>query len=769
MEQIFKSVLLLSAVGTILSVALLLLKPVTKRVFGSQWQYYIWLCVLVVMMLPVSFKMPIKTNMNITVPQGQQAVQEYNNTEINTNIGQTSDVAGGKAPMEYRSIGIAKGITLNLLDVIIYTWLIGMGIFFFAGVISYLRFLRTIRKNSEVISCSELEAIKEQKEIKRKISVRTTELLTAPLMVGLFKPTLLLPNTQMSEAELYYILLHELTHLKRNDLWYKWFAMLVNAVHWFNPLSYVISGQINEECEISCDLSVTRDMNEDEKNGYMNTIISLLSANKEKSKMLTTAMASDKNQIKRRFVMIKKAKSTNRFMSVISVITAVIILTTTIFASGVLANMINAGSNVTINGKSYDIKPIHIDNERYLYTNSWYVPLRDVFEALGCTINYDVGSDKLPQGRELQSFPQYEWRENLITDSITLQIYGATTLFNDNMPIIEIISAEGNILYCQIGCEFYTPFGSSPPPIIMNGKTYISIALIDGFMQNGENSNASVSWDGQKQDTYYMGKVTWDDRTNSLIIDENVKPAFENYNKTLNYLNLDGRRIMQRIENDKYAFCLVENYTDEKYESCIAVEKFTGEIAVMGEIDKSIAHLIRINFEDDDTVLVNKLIIGESHNNALEFYQKYNLATGTDWVDEKDRMEIAKSLIISKNPIIPGQSDIERLADIWANAWMTRDGKARYEIMSESMKLEFGDEQLRVNGNDGDPWVIRWSSPWVVSYSIEVNKDKAAINYKYTDSTTATYEGTEFLTIGNENGKSVVISHNDSDIIRSNH
>ena len=74
MEQIFKSVLLLSAVGTILSVALLLLKPVTKRVFGSQWQYYIWLCVLVVMMLPVSFKMPVKTNINIIVPQGQQAV-----------------------------------------------------------------------------------------------------------------------------------------------------------------------------------------------------------------------------------------------------------------------------------------------------------------------------------------------------------------------------------------------------------------------------------------------------------------------------------------------------------------------------------------------------------------------------------------------------------------------------------------------------------------------------------------------------------------------
>lgn len=167
----------------------------------------------------------------------------------------------------------------------------------------------------------------------------------------------------------------------------------------------------------------------------------------------------------------------------------------------------------------------------------------------------------------------------------------------------------------------------------------------------------------------------------------------------------------------------------------------------------------------DDTVVTLEHYIFLNKENGYVI----NLAIDTDLVNEKDRIKIAKSLIINESPILLGKSDVEKLADIWANAWMTRDGKARYEIMSESMKREFEDEQLRVNGNEGDPWVIRWSSPWVVSYSIEVNKDKATINYKYTDSTTATYEGTEFLTIGNENGKSVVISHNDSDIIRSNH
>ena len=51
--QLFKSLLLQSAIGAILTLVLLLLKPVTQRIFGSCWQYYIWLCVLLVMILPI--------------------------------------------------------------------------------------------------------------------------------------------------------------------------------------------------------------------------------------------------------------------------------------------------------------------------------------------------------------------------------------------------------------------------------------------------------------------------------------------------------------------------------------------------------------------------------------------------------------------------------------------------------------------------------------------------------------------------------------------
>jgi len=55
--EIFKSVLLMSAVGGALSVFLLCVKPITRKLFSPKWQYYIWLTVLIVMVLPVSFSL----------------------------------------------------------------------------------------------------------------------------------------------------------------------------------------------------------------------------------------------------------------------------------------------------------------------------------------------------------------------------------------------------------------------------------------------------------------------------------------------------------------------------------------------------------------------------------------------------------------------------------------------------------------------------------------------------------------------------------------
>src|SRR5450756_3109086 len=72
------------------------------------------------------------------------------------------------------------------------------------------------------------------------------------------------------------------------------------------------------------------------------------------------------------------------------------------------------------------------------------------------------------------------------------------------------------------------------------------------------------------------------------------------------------------------------------------------------------------------------------------------------------------------------------LALIWADAWKTRDGKGRYEIMSKQMQTDFLAQQQAP-----ESFVIRGSSPWVVSYDVAMDGEQEVITYWYMDSTTS--------------------------------
>lgn len=315
----------------------------------------------------------------------------------------------------------------------------------------------------------------------------------------------------------------------------------------------------------------------------------------------------------------------------IGIFLSTVVATASIFTYGVSAAEINYGNVISINETIQEVPPVHLNNERYLNTDSWYVPLRNVFEALGCEVNYDVGYDKIGLERIIQSFPQYEWREKLVVDNVTSQLYGATTGFNDNMPVIEVKSPKGYSMFCQIGSESYSPFSSGPPPIILNDKTYVSIAFVDRFLvQNTDNPgiNVSVYWDDQAHDTYYVGKVTWNDETNSLYIDTSANPVKANYDDTLKSFNLGGKRIMQRKENTKYIFCLVENYSDKEHQSFIAVNKADGKSVKICDIDNEFTHQISIEFDKENTDLISlyRVIPSENFKSESIHYGTYNLS-----------------------------------------------------------------------------------------------------------------------------------------------
>lgn len=604
--ELLKALLIPSLAGTCLAAVITLAKPITKKVFGYAWHYYIWLAVLIIMVLPVRFSLPQQADaMPVAQTQTVQTMQPAKAV-----VPHTEQIPVVQTEPKPEILQTGTSLVKMVMDrkLLAYVWLMGAVGLLLINLVGYSKLMLKMRRQSEIVCCPQLAGF-----TKRKVTVRVWEHTSSPFMAGLIKPTLVLPAGELTEEQLNNILRHEMTHLKRHDMAYKWVAQLVKCIHWFNPVIWYVAKQINAECEISCDMAVTVGMSRDEEMRYIDTVLSLLPAGKTKQIPLTTQMTGNKKMLKRRFKMIRNKKRTSKWVSAISAALAAVLLGTTVFASGVFAGAIeeNKNGNLSINGRNHTIEILHIDNIRYLNTDSYYAPLRRFFEQLGYQVYYEIpGSDAPDWMRETQRhFPEYSWRENLVSDEITQQIYGATTSANGNMPIIEIVSPAGEEIYCQVGSERYTS-GWAPPVIMIDNTAYIPIRAL-AYIIGGDDT---VKWSEEKHDTYYEGALTFDAETLTIDINTVVDASKLSVGKIM----VDGNGVVvynsENLKNPESVitsffeafadgnFTLMKNYCTQR-----CIDDFFGNDYVFGMKRASLQGISK----DSDDLRQRGFIVGE--------------------------------------------------------------------------------------------------------------------------------------------------------------
>lgn len=290
---IFKAILITSLIGTAATLLLTIMRPITRKTFSSGWHYYMWLVVLVSMILPIRISIPEQTPV---VPNSEMVGVAQNETIIYNPIqmGEQETFVDVREEVNAKSkIDAISEYAQSKVYGLAFVWFIGMILTFVYKIIGYILFLFNLRRRSSIISCPEL-----LKYTDKAITTRTSEEISSPLMIGVFRPTLLLPAIEMNPEQLNNVLAHETTHFKRKDIMYKWFISMVKCIHWFNPIVYYISKQADIECEISCDLEVVKDMSEEQETNYIDTILTLLATGRRKKVALTTGMTSDKKHSK---------------------------------------------------------------------------------------------------------------------------------------------------------------------------------------------------------------------------------------------------------------------------------------------------------------------------------------------------------------------------------------------------------------------------------------------------------------------------------------
>jgi len=111
--------------------------------------------------------------------------------------------------------------------------------------------------------------------LRRPLRIRVSDHIRTPLTYGLLFPVILLPacTDWQDETALTHILTHELLHIRRFDLLFKWGLALALCVHWFNPFAWAMFFTANRDIELACDEGVLTTLGLHEKAAYALSLI----------------------------------------------------------------------------------------------------------------------------------------------------------------------------------------------------------------------------------------------------------------------------------------------------------------------------------------------------------------------------------------------------------------------------------------------------------------------------------------------------------------
>ena len=140
--------------------------------------------------------------------------------------------------------------------------------------------------------------------LRRSVPVRCNARISGPLVTGLARPTLLLPETLPPEEELAMICLHEMAHCRRGDLWYMLLLEAARAMHWYSPPVHFLVRAARQDIEMACDESAAANKPAAWRRQYCEALLHALEC--PAGPVLTTRFGVGKSQITARLRQIMK-------------------------------------------------------------------------------------------------------------------------------------------------------------------------------------------------------------------------------------------------------------------------------------------------------------------------------------------------------------------------------------------------------------------------------------------------------------------------------
>ena len=289
MTEFLSELAALTLGGSAAVIVLALTARLSRARYAARWRCWLWLLLCIRLAIPVSMQLPeraeVQSPIQITVPsdpviytyQAEIPGVQLPEPELPPQDRPDAPSHNEERPSTSNPVQIYPRQEITLHQVVFAVWAVGAAAVLFWYIISHRRFLRWLRRwGNPVVNSGTVRVFNELGD-KLGLNARPRLLfctgLRVPVLVGLTAPKLLLPEGEMGENDLRYSLLHELTHFKRRDIWLKSLALLVNAVHWFNPVMWYMTRLVERDTELACDEAALKLLPDEEHGAYGRTLL----------------------------------------------------------------------------------------------------------------------------------------------------------------------------------------------------------------------------------------------------------------------------------------------------------------------------------------------------------------------------------------------------------------------------------------------------------------------------------------------------------------
>jgi len=164
--------------------------------------------------------------------------------------------------------GVVTGETLSSVHLTVSSFIF---LFWITGMVVVLVVI-----TSKYFQATNIQLIEHPNQQFGSVPIYTSNDVSSPLLVGIFRPKIVVPQDweHFTHEEQNSVLAHEIAHIEQRDHYVTLLQIIVVTLHFYNPLVWILSRQLNYYSEMACD-DYAIEANSGRQNKYLENLINL--------------------------------------------------------------------------------------------------------------------------------------------------------------------------------------------------------------------------------------------------------------------------------------------------------------------------------------------------------------------------------------------------------------------------------------------------------------------------------------------------------------